>query len=530
MAEVTAEKDYFLEDSLLSPLSEGSADTSFDVESPETETPGKWARFKKAWETTRTWSITYTTLVTVMATLLMGYSLGYSSPALPDLKTTDPYTSFNKTIHQDIFSALIPVGGLAGAVVAGWLVDLLGRRFALILTSIPFTLGWLLIVLSHATSGQFFRPIIYVGRFFTGFGTGYSTVCVPVMIAESAPTSLRGFFSAFTQLAVTIGIFLVYAIGAFDGVTYYWLALVPLGIIPLFLILIKPLQDTPRWLVSKGRRMEAGRALLWLRGNRYKIVEEQRQIEKSVKNSSSKGLLKGLLEFRKKACFHPLLVAIALMMFQQYSGINAVIFYSEEILDEIKSITNPRVVATLAVGGVQVIATVVGVVLADIAGRRKLLITGAVAMSISMATLGLYYFFNSEPYCNPETASKCKDNLTWMALISLMLYIIGFSIAWGALPWVIAAEIIPLYVRGPGIGISTFVNWSSAAVVTGLFKEYVKLVRIWGAFWSFSIIMLLGAVFTFIFVPETKGKTLEEVEKFFNKEKRQPQQLTASVN
>jgi len=517
MTEAESEMDgYFLADTPSVSQSEDKNSTTFELDNPLNDNSGRWARFKVAWARTRTWSITYTTLVAVIGTLLMGYSLGYSSPALPDLKTSDPDTSFNKTLHQDIFSALIPIGGLTGAALAGWLVDLLGRKLALMFTSVPFTFGWLLIVLSHATSGKAFRPIIYTGRFLTGIGTGYASLCVPLMISESAPTSLRGFFSAFTQLAVTIGILLVYAIGAFDAVTYYWLAFVPLIILPLYVILMIPLRETPRWLVTKRRRLQAGRTLLWLRGSRCNILNEQRLIEKSVSSSSSVGVLKGLVEFKKKAHFHPLLIAIALMLFQQFSGINAIIFYSEEILERIGSIENPRVVSTLAVGGVQVIATVAGVILADLAGRRKLLIVGALGMCVSMGTLGLYYFFNSEPYCD-EDSSKCKDNLTWLAIVSLMIYIIGFSIAWGALPWVITSEIIPLKVRGVGIGIATCVNWTSAAIVTGFFAEYVKLVRIWGAFWSFSAVMLLGFLFTLAFVPETKGKSLEELEKLFKK-------------
>ena len=514
---------YFLDS--IPPISQSLEESlMFDAETRDAEegTAGRWARFKSAWAKTRTWSITYTTLVAVMGTLLMGYSLGYSSPALPDLKTTNPDTSFNKTIHQDTFSALIPIGGLIGAALAGWLVGSLGRKLALMLTTVPFTFGWLLIVLSLAANrGRAFRPIIYVGRFLTGVATGQASVCVPLIISESAPSSLRGFFGAFTQLAVTVGIFLVYAIGAFDEVTYYWLALVPLVILPFYVALMIPLRETPHWLISKGRRLQAGFTLLWLRGNRYNIVNEQRLIEKSISNSTNVGILKGLLKLTKKVNFHPLLISIALMLFQQFSGINAIIFYSEEILERVGSISNPRVIATLAVGGVQVVATVAGVILTDLAGRCKLLIVGALAMSISMATLGLYYFLNSEPFCNPDAASsKCKDNLTWLAIVSLMIYIIGFSIAWGALPWVITSEIMPNDIRGVGVAIATFINWASAAIVTGFFAEYVKLVKIWGAFWSFSIVMLVGFFFVLVLVPETKGKSLEEVEKLFRKNQR----------
>lgn len=530
--EMTEEIDgYFLENTSSVTQSLDESLSTFEIENPLDNSAGRWKRFKLAWEKTRTKTITYTTLVAVIGTLIMGYSVGYSSPALPDLKTADPKTSFNKTMHQDIFSALIPIGGLTGAVLAGWLVDLLGRKLALMLTSVPFTFGWLLIVLSRATSGAAFRPIIYVGRFLTGVGSGYASVCVPLMISESAPASLRGFFSAFSQLATTIGIFLVYAVGAFDAVTYYWLALVPLMILPFYVVLMIPLRETPHWLVSKGRRLQAGTSLLWLRGNRCNIVNEQRLIEKSVRDSSDVGLLKGLLELRKKANFHPLLISIGLMLFQQFGGINAIIFYSEEIVERIGGISNPRVVSTLAVGGVQVIATVFGVILADLAGRRKLLMVGALGMSISMASLGLYYFFNSEPFCNPDAdSSKCKDDLTWLAIVSLMIYIIGFSIAWGALPWVITSEIIPLKIRGVGVGIATFINWSSAAIVTGSFAEYVKPVKIWGAFWSFSVIMVFGFFFTLLFVPETKGKSLQEVEKLFKKTERARTSPRTTVN
>lgn len=143
-------------------------------------------------------------------------------------------------------------------------------------------------------------------------------------------------------------------------------------------------------------------------------------------------------------------------------------------------------------------------------------------MTCSMAGMGTYAYLTNEPYCHPDTSTSvnfttthCVKNLEPLAITSMMCYIIGFSIGWGALPWLLSSEIIPMRVRGIGMGIATFVNFSFVAIITGAFEDYQKAVRLWGAFWSFGLMCFLAVIFVAVFIPETKGKSLEEIERYF---------------
>jgi len=320
------------------------------------------------------------------------------------------------------------------------------------------------------------------------------------------------------QLSVTIGIFVVQAFGI--GLDYEWLSVIALVVIAVLAPLVTTLVETPRWLISRGRNLQANKVLLWLRGKSYSVTIEQNEIEIQLASENKLTLRQSLAEFRKRAVYHPIILSMILMFFQQLSGINAVVFNAEKIFED-SQVSNAATVASLAVGGVQVIATFVGFLLTDVLGRRILLIVGGVIMTLSMASMGTYGYLTNEPYCTPDAPNSvnfttgCVEHLQPLAITSIMVYIIGFSIGWGALPWVLSSEIIPMRVRGVGMGIATFTNYGCAAIVTGAFEDYQNIVRPWGTFWSFGIMCLLSVIFVAVFVPETKGKSLEDIEQYF---------------
>jgi len=320
------------------------------------------------------------------------------------------------------------------------------------------------------------------------------------------------------QLSLTIGVFAVQAFGI--GLDYEWLSVIALVVIAIFVPLVTTIVETPRWLISRGRNLQANKVLLWLRGKSYSVTIEQNEIEVQLASENKLTLRQSLVEFKSRAVYHPTILALILMFFQQFSGINAVVFNAEKIFEDSR-VSNAATVASLAVGGVQVIATFVGFLLTDVLGRRILLIVGGVIMTLSMISMGTYGYLTNEPYCNPDApnnvnfTSGCVEHLQPLAIASIMFYIIGFSIGWGALPWVLSSEIIPMRVRGVGMGMATFTNYACAAVVTGAFENYQNTVRPWGTFWSFGVMCLLSIVFVTVFIPETKGKSLEDIEKYF---------------
>lgn len=321
------------------------------------------------------------------------------------------------------------------------------------------------------------------------------------------------------QLAITVGVFTVEASGI--GLDYEWLSVIALAVFAVFVPLVMTLVETPRWLISKGRNLQAGRVLLWLRGKTYAIVQEQVEIEQQIASEKELSIWESMHAFKTKPVLHPMVLTLSLMFLQQFSGINAVIFNAQKIFEDSR-VSNAALVASLAVGSVQVVATFFGFLLTDVLGRRILLIVGGLVMACSMVGMGTYAYLTNQPYCHPDASSSgnststgCVKNLEPLAITSMMFYIIGFSIGWGALPWLLSSEIIPMRVRGVGMGIATFANFSFAAIVTGTFEDYQRAVQQWGTFWSFGLICFLAVIFVAIFIPETKGKSLEEIERYF---------------
>ena len=324
------------------------------------------------------------------------------------------------------------------------------------------------------------------------------------------------------QLALTVGTLLVQALGI--RLHYQWLCVIALAILLVYVPLsAMTLKESPRWLIKKGDDLRSFKALTWLRGPFYDIKQERAEIKVQIESEEKLTLLERFRSFSNCDAFHPLILAMFLMFFQQFSGINAIIFNAQPIFEEAK-VSNAAVVTAISVGAAQVVATLIGVMLADIYGRKILLVVGGLTMCASLAVLSVYDFLKNEPYCHPDAVPadpKCKDNLQPLAIIVMMFYIVGFSIGWGALPWLLTFEIIPLRVKGAGVGIATCFNWICAGIVLLFFGNYQETVKTWGTFLSFAVICLLSVIFVLVFIPETKGKSLEEIEGYFNRKSKQ---------
>ena len=343
---------------------------------------------------------------------------------------------------------------------------------------------------------------------------------------------MRGLFGSSTQLSASVGIFAVYGLGSINTLYYYWLALIGLGIALLLLLLGITLRETPRWLIKHGYDSKALKSMTFFKGNDYDSSSELADLKVLIMKENRINGIRVLRDFTNKSTFKPLVLSIIIMFFQQFCGINAVVFYAEDIFKQTKYKNNAALVSSLAVGGTELIGTLIGVILTDLLGRRILLVCSSLGMFLSSGAMGAFYFLNLEPYCHPGS-SKCQDDLNPLAILSIILYVMSFSIAWGGIPWLLLSEIFPLHVRGVGMGFAGGASWIFAAIVTGFFKEYQKLLKPWGAFWSFSIICALSILFVIIFVPETKGKSLEDIEDYFSRNshyKSRDEELSASTD
>jgi len=444
----------------------------------------------------------FATAISMLGPLMFGFSLGFTSPTSRQLTGEDCKVGECSLVLTDtqlaFFGAVINVGAMFGATIGGTLADRVGRANTLGLASLPFLIGYTLIGLADGYG------MLLLGRLLTGIGVGVVSLTTPVYIAEVAPTSLRGMLGSGNQLAITLGVMLVYMLGLNAlGVTWRGLAL--LGTVPsagLLLGSLTVLPETPRWLCSVNKMDKAAKSLKTLRGTSH-VDTELASIQSALRSHANepKATLKDLL--------HPglrqqLTIGVGIMILQQFSGINAIIFYSKDILHD-AGIENADLGA-LAVGGIQVLMTVICCQLMDRAGRRKLLLISTAGMAFSTALLSVY--FNFKKVFSPAVG-------TALSFGSLVGDIVFFSLGLGAIPWILMSEIFPSHTRGLASSVATLVNWSCSFVITQIFSAMMKALTPGGAFLCYALELIFTFMFVLRLVPETKGRSLEQLEVFF---------------
>ena len=348
---------------------------------------------------------------------------------------------------------------------------------------------------------------------------------------EIAPAKLKGLFGSMYWFSTAVGILLVYGLGAIPGFTYSDLSLSTAGLVLPCAVLYCFLPETPRWLATKQHTEQAYKVMQRLRGKGTDVSAEMKELQANVAESGKQTWRTRLKYLSNKSAYKPLVLSVFLMLFQQFTGSNVVVFYASTILQDAK-VTSANQVAGYAVGTTQVLAVLLSVVLVDFAGRKVLLVTSSALVCLSTGLLGLYYFLTDyvcvqHYHVNvTSTAVLSPANLTHLpifcepisskffvlAIFSVILFIIGFSVGWSTIPWVMMSELSPLRVRGLLSGIATLVNWSSAAFVTGIFPVYQSVAQHYGSWWTLCVITALSIPFVLIFLPETKGRSLEQIE------------------
>lgn len=427
--------------------------------------------------------------------LLFGYDTGVISGA---------ELFFHKDFALSVFALEVIVSGVLvgaaiGALAGGRLADLFGRRTLLIATAVIFAAGAIVCAVAPTPD------VLVLGRIVVGLGIGLSSGSVPVYISEVAPPDARGWTVSIFQLAITLGILLAYLVDYAFARIEGWRWMLGLAVVPaaVFAIGMLFLPESPRWLVGHGRVSEAREILRRTRGT-ADVDAELREIESVSETSQERGNWRDLFH----AALRPaLIVGIGLAILQQITGINTVIYYAPLIIQRAGiSSASGSILATAGIGVVNVVMTIVSMWLIDRVGRRPLLLTGIAGMAITLGILG--WVFHS---------ASGTPALSWLAVISMMCYVASFAISLGPIFWLLIAEIYPLKVRSSAEGLAATFNWLSNLVVSLTFLTLLHAIGPTRTFWIYALFSIAAWFFSYQLVPETKGRTLEEIERFWHK-------------
>ena len=420
--------------------------------------------------------------------LLFGYDTGVISGALLFIKKDLGLSDFLQSL---VVSAVL-IGAVVGAGSSGALADRFGRRNMALTASVVFFVGAL---------GSAFAPSVtwlVIARIVLGLAVGSSTVIVPLYISELSPTDIRGVLTALFQFAITIGIVIAYLVNYVLSGSGAWRWMLGLAVIPAVILGVGMwfLPDSPRWLVKENRNDEARRVLERVRNDEDEINEEMKSMEEAEQREEA-----GWGELLKPWVRPMLVVGIGLAMGQQLVGINTIIYYAPTIMQSTGLAPGNSILATLVVGIVNVIFTVLAFLLIDRIGRRPLLLIGLSGIILALALLGFSYAL-------PGLAGV----RTWLILAGLILYIMSFAASFGVVLWVVLPEIFPLKVRGSAMGVCTILHWSSNLAVSLSFLPLINAIGRAATFWGFGVIAVGALAFVYFLMPETKGRSLEQIE------------------
>ncbi|CAL0334180.1 unnamed protein product [Lupinus luteus] len=489
-------------------MAENEADVGETRKDPVPQKKPKWNSFALA-----------CAILASMTSILLGYDIGVMSGATiyikEDLKVSD--------VKIEILSGIINLYSPIGSFIAGRTSDWIGRRYTIVLACVIFFLG--AILMGYSPNYAF----LMIGRFVAGIGIGFAFLIAPVYTSEISPTSSRGFLTSLPEVFLNGGILIGYISNyGFSKLPLHlgWRLMLGISAIPsLFLaIAVLAMPESPRWLVAKGRLGEATQVLYKISLSKQEAQQRLADIKETAgipqndnhdvvslpnHKKQGEGVWQELFLYHTPAVRHIFIASLGIHFFAQATGIDAVVLYSPRIFEKagIKSNRN-KLLATVAVGFVKTSSILVATFLLDRVGRRVLLLTSVSGLILSLVTLAVSLTIID----HSDTTIKWAIGLSIAAVLS---YAGTFSIGSGPITWVYSSEIFPLRLRAQGVAVGAVVNRVTSGVITMTFLSLSNAITIGGAFFLFAGIAVTAWIFHYTMLPETRGKTLEEIEGSF---------------
>ena len=431
-------------------------------------------------------------LTAALAGLLFGLDIGVISGVLPWLDK-DWHTS---TEDKEVIVSIILVGAFFGSIIAGYISRKIGRKKTMLISAIIFAIG---AVLSSISTTSLMMESV---RFFLGIAIGIASFTAPLYISECAPQSIRGALISMYQLMITIGILGAFISDTLLGYGGHWRMMLGIISIPALIMFIGILflPESPRWLFLTGKKSDSERVLLKLRGNEEEVKKEFQEIGKALAEDSKES---GWAMLKNPNFKRAVTLGIALQLFQQFTGINVVMYYAPTIFKQAGFASDHQQMwGTVLIGLINVLATFIAIAFVDRFGRKPILYAGCTVMAASLFVVGLIF----------HIGVTTSPHLPFITIGFLLLFIIGFAFSAGPLVWVVCSEIYPLAGRDVGVTLSTASNWICNAIVGATFLTMLNTFGNAATFWIFTGFNVLFFIVILLYTPETKGKSLEEIE------------------
>ncbi len=430
-------------------------------------------------------------LIATMGGLMFGFDVSIISGAVPFIQ---PYFGWNELQLGWGVSSLL-VGAIIGAFGSGVLSDIYGRKRVLIIVALFFALSCTVTALAKS-------PVVFISsRLFGGLAVGAASVLSPMYVAEVAPPRNRGMLVSAYQLAIVLGILCSYTINyGLHSIDNNWRWMFATGIIPsvIFFIGLFFIPESPRWLFKAGQENESMKILTRIGGASLAKVEI-REIAESLKKAPGSVSVNELF---KQPARKVMLIGFILAVLVQVSGINTIVDYAPKIFLAAGVEINNALLQTSLIGLINFIFTFIAILFIDKIGRRLLYLIGSAGMVITLVLLTFSFYFKAEGI---------------FTLISILLFIAFFASCIGPVFWTLISEIFPNRIRGKAVAFATFTQWIFNFLVVLLFPHFLASVGGPGTFLFLALMSFLQLLFTYLYVPETKGRSLEEIEKLWNK-------------
>ncbi|CAH1969198.1 unnamed protein product [Acanthoscelides obtectus] len=440
-----------------------------------------------------------------LASFICGTTFGWTSPEIPKLKIPgeSPLDEPLTASEEGWVGSFLPLAAAVGPFAGGFMVDRIGRKKTLLVATVPFIAAFFINIAPSSVT------YLYLSRFLCGLGVGSIFTVIPMYVGEIADDETRGPLGSFMQLFIVIGLLFSYALGPYLSIKLFNIILLapPIAFMVVFFLFIP---ESPYYLIKAKNEGGAEDALAKLRGKSKDAVRKEIETIKALVADAEANKATFFDIFKSKGLTMALFLSVSLVACQQLSGINIILFYAQDIFTDAGVSLAPEI-CTIIIGIVQIAASGATPIMEKRFGKRFLLMLSGIGMGLSQGVLA--YFFHL------KDGGKDVSNIGWIPIACLVVYIVTYCLGFGPLPWAVMGELFPGNIKSAASTVTASGCWVLGFLLTKYFGMVANMIGKDGSFGFFAGCCFVAAAFTYKLVPETSGKSFQEIQEILNGEK-----------